>query len=257
MTQSFRSRLRRGDLLIGPMLTLGAPEVAEIMAAAGYDWLFVDAEHGAFDPPRAQATLQAAGPGCPGVVRLPSADETWIKKYLDIGAAGVIAPQVNSAVEAERVVRLCKYAPEGTRGVGLARAHEYGLGFQEYIDRANDDIAVIVQAEHRAAVADIEAIVRVPGVDAVLVGPYDLSASMGKPGAVDDPEVRAAIDRVRVACLAANVPVGYFGTDAAAVAPYIEQGYTLIIAGVDSLLMGVGARELVQALTQPARSAAN
>ncbi len=244
MDNSFRARLRQGDLLIGPMLTLGLPEIAEIMAEAGYDWLFIDAEHGAFDPARAQATLQAAGSGCPGVVRLPSTEEVWIKKFLDIGAAGVIAPQVNSAAQAARVVQLCKYAPEGIRGIGLARAHGHGLSFQEYIENANEQVAVIIQAEHRDAVEDIEAIVCVPGVDGILVGPYDLSASMGKPGAVDDLEVRTAIGRVRDACFAAQIPVGYFGATEEAVRPYIDQGYTLIVAGVDSLLMGVGAKRL-------------
>lgn len=245
MSESFRTRLKRGDVLVGPMVTLAGAEVAEILAAAGFDWLFLDAEHGAFDPRSAQAVLQAVGEACPGVVRLPSSDEVWIKKYLDVGAAGVIVPQVNGAAEAERVVRLCKYAPQGTRGVGLARAHGYGLAFQEYVDNANEQVAVIVQAEHRDAVDNIQEIVQVPGVDAVLVGPYDLSASLGKIGAVTDPEVQQAIGHVRESCHAAGMPLGIFGASAAAVKPYVEQGYTLVIAGVDSLFLGNGARQLL------------
>ena len=101
---------------------------------------------------------------------------------------------------------------------------------------ANDDTAVIVQAEHRDAVADIEAIVRVEGVDGVLIGPYDLSASLGLPGAVDHPDVRDAIERVRTACQAAGVPIGIFGLTAEAVRPYIDKGFTMIVAGVDTVL---------------------
>jgi 2-keto-3-deoxy-L-rhamnonate aldolase RhmA len=110
---------------------------------------------------------------------------------------------------------------------------------------ANDDTAVIVQAEHRDAVADIEAIVRVEGVDGVLIGPYDLSASLGLPGAVDHPDVRAAIDRVRTACQAAGVPLGIFGLNADAVRPYMDKGFTMIVAGVDTVLLGTAATTLV------------
>ena len=124
-------------------------------------------------------------------MRVPANDDVWIKKALDIGAAGVLVPMVNTAAMAAQIVRACKYAPAGTRGMGLARAHRYGTGFQDYVARANDCVAVIVQAEHIEAVEQIEAIVRVPGIDAVFVGPcYDLSASMGKPGRSPTPMCR-------------------------------------------------------------------
>jgi 2-keto-3-deoxy-L-rhamnonate aldolase RhmA len=109
---------------------------------------------------------------------------------------------------------------------------------------------VIVQAEHARAVDDIEAIVRVPGVDAVLVGPYDLSASLGKMGQLDDPVVVAAIRRVTDVCRAAGMPLGYFGVTAAAVAPYAALGYTLIVAGVDTLYLANGAKALLAELRE-------
>src|SRR5262249_25829698 len=146
------------------------------------------------------------------------------------------------------VVRFARYAPEGARGVGLARAHGYGQKFREYLDAANREIAVIVQAEHVRAVENIEAIVRVPGVDAVLLGPYDLSASLGKMCQIDDPVVVSAIRRVTDACRAAGMPLGYFGVTAAAVAPYMAQGYTLIVAGVDTLFLASGAKALLAEL---------
>lgn len=248
MTHHFRERLRSGELLVGPMVTLGSPEVAEILSGVGYDWLFVDAEHGPFEALQIQRVLQGAGTAMPCLVRLPASSEVPIKKALDVGAAGIIAPMVNSAEQAGRVVRLSKYAPLGTRGVGLGRAHGYGLTFQEYVDRANDELAVVVQAEHIQAVENIEAIVCVPGVDAVLVGPYDLSASLGRPGQVGHPEVTAAIARVTGACKEAGVPLGVFGVSAEAVRPYIEDGYTLIVAGVDTLMLGHAAQEMLAAV---------
>jgi 2-keto-3-deoxy-L-rhamnonate aldolase RhmA len=159
-------------------------------------------------------------------------------------------PQVNTAEQAANVVRFARYAPEGARGVGLARAHGYGLAFREYLSAANRDIAVIVQAEHERAVENIESIVRVPGVDAVLLGPYDLSASLGKMGQIDDPAVVAAIARVTDACIAAGMPLGYFGVTAAAVQPYIARGYTLIVAGVDTLYLANGAKALLGELRE-------
>jgi 2-keto-3-deoxy-L-rhamnonate aldolase RhmA len=181
-------------------------------------------------------------------VRVPEAAEVPIKKALDLGAHGIIVPQVNTAEQAANVVRFARYAPEGARGVGLARAHGYGQRFREYLETANSETAVIVQAEHVQAVENIESIVRVPGVDAVLLGPYDLSASLGKMGQIDDPAVVAAIRRVTDVCRAAGMPLGYFGVTAAAVRPYVALGYTLIVAGVDTLYLGNGAKALLAEL---------
>ena len=228
-------------------MTLNSPAVAELMAEAGFDWLFIDAEHSTLDASEMQSLLQAAG-ATPCVIRLSASEESPIKKALDIGAAGIIAPQVNSAEHARQVVQWSKYAPAGRRGMGIARAHRYGLKVREYLQSANEETAVIVQAEHRDAVANIQAIVRVEGVDGVLIGPYDLSASLGWPGAVDHPEVRDAIAHVRAACLEAKIPIGIFGLTAEAVKPYMDQGFTMIVAGVDTVLLGNAATALVAAL---------
>ena len=244
----FREHLLRGDLLVGTMITLNAPEVAELLAEVGFDWLFIDAEHGVFEAREIQALLQAAGTATPTLVRVAAGTEVPVKKALDVGASGIIVPQVNTAEQAAEVVRLARYAPAGSRGVGVARAHGYGLHLAEYVRSANERVAVIVQAEHIEAVRNIEAIVRVAGIDAVLVGPYDLSASMGKVGQVEDGEVRQAIDRVTAVCRDAGIRLGIFGVSAAAVKPYIDQGYTLIVAGVDTILLGQAARGIVAEL---------
>jgi 2-keto-3-deoxy-L-rhamnonate aldolase RhmA len=245
MGHDFRARLKRRDKLLGTMVTLPTPATAEILAGLGFDWLFVDGEHGPLETRELAAILQAVSRDVACLVRVPEASEVPIKKALDLGAAGIIVPQVNTAEQAADVVRFARYAPEGARGVGLARAHGYGMRFREYVESANAEIAVVVQAEHARAVDNIESIVRVPGVDAVLLGPYDLAASLGKMGQVDDAVVVAAIRRVTEACVAAGMPLGYFGVTAAAVEPYVERGYTLIVAGVDTLFLGQAAKALL------------
>ena len=220
----------------------------EILADVGFDWLFIDGEHGPLDTGDVISILQAVGDRVACIVRVPEAAETPIKRMLDLGAEGIIVPQVNTPEQAADVVRFARYSPEGARGIGLARAHGYGMRFQEYVETANDRIVVIVQAEHARAVENIESIVKVPGIDAVLLGPYDLSASLGKMGQIDDPVVTAAIDRITTATQAAGIPLGYFGVTADAVKPYLERGFNLIVAGVDTLLLGTAATKILAGL---------
>lgn len=245
MSKNFKSRLARGETLLGTMVTLPTAATAEILAGIGFDWLFIDGEHGPLETREVLAILQAVGEKIPCLVRVPEAAEVPIKKMLDLGAAGVIVPQVNTAEQAKRVVQFARYAPAGSRGVGLARAHGYGMKFNEYIQSANDSTVVVVQAEHATAVENIAEIVTVPGIDAVLLGPYDLSASLGKMGQISDPVVVTAIQKVTTACQGAGIPLGYFGVTADAVRPYMEQGYRLIVAGVDTLFLSQSASILL------------
>jgi len=245
--RAFKERLRNGDLLIGTLISLNSPEIAEILSHTDYDWLFIDAEHGAFNPQQTQPILQAAG-DIPCVIRVPAGDDVWIKKALDIGAAGIIVPQVHTVEQAEQIIDQCKYSPVGNRGVGIGRAHTYGLSFENTIKNANDETAVILQAESRTAIDNIEEIVKVPGLDAVLIGPYDLSASLGRIGEVNHPEVQEAINRVAAVCKEANVRLGYFGVTADAVKPAMENGFTLITVGVDTLFFIKSATETLEKL---------
>jgi 2-dehydro-3-deoxyglucarate aldolase len=238
---NFRSRLRSDELLLGTMLTLPSPEAAEMIAACGYDWLFMDGEHGPLSILDWQRQIQAVGGRAASVLRVPSASEHDIKKALDIGADGIIVPMVNDAELARQVVAWSKYPPEGRRGVGLARAHGYGKDFADYMEAANDVVTVIVQAEHIDAVRNIDEIAAVDGIDAIFIGPYDLSASMGKTGQVDDEEVVAAIAQVTEAWQKHGLAGGFFGVDAASVRPYMERGYRLICAGTDAGFIGAGA----------------
>lgn len=242
---NLRQQLQQQDPLLGTLVTLPTPAVAELLALAGCDWLFIDAEHAPLSNGDVQALLQAAS-DTPCLVRLPQVSESAVKRALDAGAAGIIAPMVNDAATAVSLVQWAKYPPQGTRSVGVARAHGYGLHFQETMQRANAETAVVIQIEHIDGVNNIEEIVAVPGIDAIFIGPYDLSATLGKPGEVNDPAVTTAITRVEVACEEANVPLGAFGMDAAAVRPFIKRGYTLLAVGIDTVML---ARTMQAALS--------
>ncbi len=248
MQESFRTRLKRGDLLIGTLVGLPAPEVAEILAEAGFDWLFIDMEHSQLDPPAAQVILQAVDYRIDCVLRVALNDEIWIKKALDTGASGVMVPQVNCAEDARRAVRFCKYPPQGSRSVGLFRAQGYGARLAQYLAEANQETAVIVQVEHIQAVENVEAILAVEGVDAVLVGPYDLSASLDRMGQVEHPEVQAAIQRVRQACQAQGMPLGIFAATAEHARAYIQEGYRLVAVSGDTLMLDSAARDVLSKL---------
>ena len=247
MMPGLRQRLLRGDTLLGCMVTLDAAPTVETLCALGFDWLFIETEHAPLLADAVQRIVQTAGT-TPCLVRVASGDEVSIKRALDAGAAGIIVPQVNSAAQARAVVSHAKFPPAGTRGIGLTRASGYGLRFAEYLAEANDTTCVVVQAEHIAAVGEIEAIAAVPGVDAVFVGPYDLSASLDRTGQLEDPLVRSAIDRVRDACLAQGRRLGYYGGTPAEVVPRRSEGYTLLCCSTDISIFAAAARQLLGAL---------
>ena len=247
MNADFRRCLLAGEALYGTMVTLDSPAVVELLCHVGFDWLFLETEHAPLLPDAVQRIVQAAG-ATPCIVRLSRSDEISIKRALDAGAAGIMVPQVNSAAHARLVVSYAKYAPMGSRGIGLNRASMYGLNFADYLAAANAATTVVVQAEHVDAVENIEEICEVEGVDAVLIGPYDLSASMNKTGRLDDREVLAAIHHVRDTCLAKGVRLGYYGVTPDLVAPRAREGYNLLCCSADVALFADAARQLVATL---------
>jgi len=244
MSDTFTDKLRCGGTVIGSVLTLPSPEIAEILSGSGFDFLIADAEHSALDVSDVQRLLMAARDGCPVLVRVPVLDGAWIKKYLDTGPDGIIIPMVNSAESAKLAVRLCRYPPLGERSVGIARAHDYGMSFGEYVANADERVAVIIQIEHIDAVGHIHDILKVPGIDAVFIGPYDLSGSMGKIGRVNDDDVRSHVETVRNACTEAGIPVGIYGIDAAAAKALFSQGYSFVVTGMDAMFLWRSARDI-------------
>jgi 2-keto-3-deoxy-L-rhamnonate aldolase RhmA len=236
MPKSLRSRILAKEITIGSWLSFGYAYSAEIMARGGFDWMVIDLEHGAIDMGEARSLIQIIDlAGCVPLVRVASNDSVRIKQALDAGARGVIIPMVNTADEARSAVRAAYYPPVGARGVGLARAQDYGADFEGYRSRAADETIVIVQIEHIEAVKNLEQILAVPGVDGFMVGPYDLSGSVGHPGDFNHPAVREAMAEVARVAKSASKPAGYHivQPDTKLLKQKIEEGFSLIAYGDD------------------------
>ena len=242
---SFKEQLALPDPLFGVILTLPSPEIAEILAEAGFDWIFIDLEHSALSLTDAQRIMQAAAGRTRCVIRCPGLDEIWIKRCLDLGPDGIIIPRIRTPEEAERAVRWCMYPPRGTRSAGLGRAQKYGAGFGEYLRTANNSIAVILQAEDREAVESIDDILSVAGISGIFAGPFDLSGSYGVLGDVESPEVRNGIEKIRAACLRSSVPAGIFCGEPEQASQYAAGGFSLIALGSDGLLLGGSAKNVL------------
>jgi 2-keto-3-deoxy-L-rhamnonate aldolase RhmA len=242
---SFANRLRSRDILKGMLLTVPSCEMAEAISYSQLDWAFIDTEHGAMDIRDAQNIVRALGGRVASLIRTPDATQTAVKRALDTGCDGVIVPQINTKEQAEALVRSARYPPEGERSVGISRAHKYGSAFNEYVDRANENVAVVAQIEHRMAVDNIEDIVNVRGLDAIFVGPYDLSASFGIPGQIDAPTVQAAIEKIFNVAKLAKQPIGIFCADIEAAKRALESGATLIAVGIDVLHISHAATSIV------------
>ncbi len=246
----FRKRVCAGENLVGPIVSLNSPQVAEILSDAGFDWLFIDAEHGAYGPLAVEALIQAVGNKMPCLVRIPVHEECWIEKMLDVGASGIIAPQVNSVEQAELIVQYAKYPPVGERGVGIARAQRYGASLTEYLEHANDSLLTVIQIEHIDAVRNVRELAAVEGVDALFVGPYDLSMSMGIPGEVNDSRIQDCIAEVLATCKEFGKVPGIFGVQADVVRSYREQGFSLLGLGVDAMYLSGAVNAALEALRQ-------
>ncbi|HEX7954845.1 MAG TPA: aldolase/citrate lyase family protein [Burkholderiales bacterium] len=248
MTKSFRTELKKGQTLIGSLLQMPLLEVAESFVQAGYDWLFIDLEHSPMDARNALDILTAVDAKIPCVVRVPWNDEANIKKALDIGATGIIVPLVNNVEDARLAVGRCKYPPLGLRSVGITRAQRFDLDFDAYMKRANEEIAVIVQIEHIEAVKNIEAILDVPGIDGVFVGPFDMSGSMGLPGQINHPKVQDAIRQVIKACEKRDIAHCIYAHTPQHARTYLEQGYRVIGLCTDYIMLARTAAEYLKAV---------
>jgi 2-keto-3-deoxy-L-rhamnonate aldolase RhmA len=250
MAAFLKDALRESKPLIGTLVTTASPEVSEVLALAGFDWLFVDLEHGSLSVHDAQRAIQAVAGRSFTVVRVADGTAENVKRVLDTGCDGILAPHINSAEEARQIVALSKYPPLGERSAGLGRAQGYGLNFADYIATANDRTAVIIQIEHKDGIANIQEILEVKGIDAIFIGPYDLSGSMGILGQVSDGRVVDAIDKVRAACAVANMAFGVFCATAEQASAAINTGARLVAVGTDLMHMANSARTALATIRQ-------
>ena len=194
--EKFLAKIRRGEMPLGAVTTFADPAVTELTAEAGFDFVWIDGEHGEMDRVNAMGHLMAVkGTDCASFYRVPACDHTEIKKIIDFAPAGIIVPMVMNAADAAKAVAACRFPPEGNRGCGFRRGLAYGAGnLDTYWKAAKNDPLVIIQLEHIEAVRNLDEILKVSGIGAILIGPYDLSASLGKEGQWEDPEVAAAYD---------------------------------------------------------------
>ncbi len=239
--------------VLGSWINTGSTVVAELMAAAGFDFLVVDAEHSSVDVPQAQAIFQAIVAGnrhCAPLVRLAGHRYDETKRYLDAGAHGVIAPLVNTPDEALEILRAVKYPPEGERGVGFGRSHGYGFDFDAYMEEANGNTFVCVQIEHVQALNNLDAILSLPGIDAAFIGPYDLTASMGITACFDHPDYLAVRRQIVEACQRHEVIPGIHVVppDPEQVQSVLNEGFELIGYSLDITMLGNACREGISAI---------
>lgn len=231
---TFRQKLLARETLVGMWLSTANPILAEMAGVCGYDWLLLDGEHAPNDIPLLTSQLQATNASSSAVIgRPPVNDQTLIKQYLDIGFYNLLVPFIESREQAEYAVAATRYPPEGVRGVaGMTRASSYGTE-PEYFKRVNEHIGVILQIESRAGVEAVEDIVAVEGVDAIFIGPSDLSAAYGYLGQPQHPEVQQAIRHVHEVTAAAGKASGILAVVPEDAERYIGMGFSFVGVGVD------------------------
>lgn len=239
MTKSLKSRLAAGETCLGVWCGMTDPTASEMAGQAGFDWVMIDGEHG----PQTLSTIghhlrSLAGTKASPCVRVPVAEDWVLKQVLDLGAHNVLIPMIHDADAAKRAVAACRYPPHGTRGVGAAVARASGFGRDSsYMQTAQDSLCIMVQAESRAAVENIDAIAATDGVDVVFIGPADLAADMGHPGDMGHRDVVAAIDHMIDRIIAAGKTPGtvvFSKTEATRMA---AKGVRFLGIGADVLLL--------------------
>ncbi|HEV8699457.1 MAG TPA: aldolase/citrate lyase family protein [Candidatus Limnocylindrales bacterium] len=245
-----RSRIRSGETLIGVFSDLASPIAVELCGRAGFDWCVIDLEHGAATEAELLALLYAVGstPMTP-IVRVQSAERLRVGRALDLGAAGVMLPQLQSLDEVKEVVRYLRYPPVGSRGVALrTRGADMGaLGHADVVRVVNERIVGIVQIEAPGTVADADAIAALDEVDVLFVGPADLSHNLGVPGRFDEPVYQDAIRNVVAACGRHGKAAGILIYDAAGLPPLLELGFRFVGVGSEGSFVSSGARAVLAA----------
>jgi 2-keto-3-deoxy-L-rhamnonate aldolase RhmA len=237
----FEDALRSGESVVGTWLTIGHPAVAEIAAGSDLDFVVVDTEHAALDVADVEDMLRAteAADGT-ALARVPWNDPVRIKRLLDTGPSGLVVPMVETAAQAREAVRATRYPPDGERGIAAGRAADYGRSFESSVTAAGDDLLVVVQIETERGVDNAADIAAVDGVDALFVGPADLSASVGAFLDFESEAVTDALDAVVAAGDEAGVPVGTLAASPDAATDWLDRGMDFLAVGVDASMLVEG-----------------
>jgi len=255
LAEKIKRCFAEGRASIGTWLTMAHISVAEIFAAAGYDWVMIETEHTSLDASQVMALIMAVeGRGGIPLVRLSGNDPIQAKLVMDAGAAGIMVPMINSRAEAEAAVASVKYPPEGMRGAcGAQRGQGYGFGYDDYLTyvrSSNQNSLVMVQIEHIDAVDNIVEIASVPGLDGTFIGPYDLSMSMGLAGQLDHPDVKKAkrhvLEVTRAHGLASGEHIVHPDAAMADFKASVQLGYQFIALSTDILFLGNACRNAIE-----------
>jgi 4-hydroxy-2-oxoheptanedioate aldolase len=250
---TFLDALRAGRPQIGLWVGLADANAAEALAGVGFDWLLLDGEHAPNDVRSLLAQLRAVAPyRAHPVVRPVQADVALVKQLTDIGAQTLLVPMIDTAEQAARMVAAMRYPPQGIRGVGagLARAARWNL-VDDYLRQANDQMALLVQAETTTAITDLAEIAAVDGVDGVFFGPSDLAASMGLLGQPGHPEVHQTLLAGIATVRAAGKAPGILAADPVRARQYLDAGALFVAVGVDTQILISGAKSLAKAFIPP------
>jgi 4-hydroxy-2-oxoheptanedioate aldolase len=253
MTRSapLRPRILAGETLFGTFLNLGSIQAAEVCARAGLDWVLVDLEHGAgteADLLPQLAAIAGAGSGATALVRVEEGTRLRIGRALDLGAEGVMVPQVSSAAAATDIAAWLRFPPAGRRGVALfTRGLAYGAGGHDSVDARNTEVVGIVQIESREGVAAAADIAAIEGIDVLFVGPADLSHALGIRGQLDHPDFEAAVRTVADAARTHGKAAGIMLWKAEEAARYVALGYTFFSLSTDGALLNAAIRGSLQA----------
>ena len=245
-SESLRQRLRDRELTFGSWLQLGSPEVAEIMAAEGFHWLVADLEHGAIDRSTLVQLVRAIeARGLVPLARIMSCDSLQSRQAFDAGCAGVIIPHVEDPAAYAAFVDKSTWPPRGSRSIGFFRANDYGLKFDEYSREAQEPI-LIPMIESAAGVENMEAILGAGRADAVLIGPYDLSASLGAPGDFAAKAFRDAEDHVLRTCQRLGITAGIHDVQptSESIAKHVARGFTFIACGMDTVYLSQAVSQI-------------
>jgi 2-dehydro-3-deoxyglucarate aldolase/4-hydroxy-2-oxoheptanedioate aldolase len=248
--EKFRKKLASGEFCLGTGVTFSDPAVSEALSSS-VDFLWIDLEHNPMSLESMQAHLMAArAGGSPALVRVPTAEVVWIKRVLDTGAEGIIFPQVRSAAEVQAAVDACRYPPLGTRGFGPRRPSNFGRNAgDEYLAEANRRVFTVAQIEAVEAVRDLDRILAVKSLDSVVIGPYDLSGSMGLLGKIEHPKVAEAVEAIIAKTRAAGLSVGMgMGLDEAYARRAAALGVNWVQCGSDFNYLVEGADRLFAAI---------
>jgi 2-dehydro-3-deoxyglucarate aldolase len=236
----FRRTIERGDAVFGVSVGTFSPTVIEILGEIGLDYAWLDFEHGGPSPYDSTVfedlTRAADAADIELLVRIPSADPELVRKLLDAGVRNLLVPRVETAAEVRRAVEAAHFAYDGgtgERGIGIGRTSRWGGDFERYVEREDEEVLVGVMIENERAVDNIDDILSVPELGFAFVGPADLSVSLGHPMEKDHPDVCAAIERIREACLDAGVPIGCIRNDPETARDAVDDGYQVLRVGSD------------------------